>query len=125
MQPLFLFGLASRHAQWASVRQTAIAGNIANANTPGYKAVDAVAFDAVMNQTQLSMTRTSASHLQVATVDVPTRTLAADDSWGTNNSGNTVSLEQEMLKAGEVNRAYTLDTSIVRSFHRMVLTSLK
>ncbi|MFG1480398.1 flagellar basal body rod protein FlgB [Xanthobacter sp. V4C-4] len=125
MQPLFLFGLASSHAQWASVRQTAIAGNIANANTPGYKAVDAVAFDAVMNQTQLALTRTSQNHLQTATVDVPTRTLAASDSWGSNNSGNNVSIEQEMLKAGEVNRAYTLDTSIVRSFHRMLLSGLK
>lgn len=125
MQPLYLFGLASRHTQWATVRQAAIAGNIANANTPGYKAVDTAAFDAVMNQTQLNVTRTSDSHLALPQVDVQTRTLSAKDAWGVNNSGNSVSIEQEMLKANEVNSAYNLDTSIVRAFNRLILTSLK
>ncbi|MFG1400459.1 flagellar basal body rod protein FlgB [Xanthobacter sediminis] len=125
MQPLYLFGLASRHSQWASVRQTAIAGNIANANTPGYKAVDTAAFDAVMNQTSLNMARTSESHLSTPAAEVTTRTRDAKDGWGINASGNSVSIEQEMLKANEVNSAYTLDTSIVKSFNRMILTSLK
>ncbi|MDQ0506670.1 flagellar basal body rod protein FlgB [Xanthobacter agilis] len=125
MQPLYLFGLASRHSQWASVRQAAIAGNIANANTPGYKAVDAAAFDAVLNQTQLNVARTSESHLAAPSVDVPTRTLSAKDAWGVNNSGNSVSIEQEMMKANEVNSSFTLDTTIVRTFNRMILASLK
>ncbi|WP_454916031.1 flagellar basal body rod protein FlgB [Xanthobacter sediminis] len=125
MQPLYLFGLASRHSQWASVRQTAIAGNIANANTPGFKAVDTAAFDAVLNQTQLDLSRTSESHLSLPSTSVPTRTLTATDAWGVNNSGNSVSIEQEMLKANEVNSAFTLDNSIVRSFNRMILMSLK
>ncbi len=38
-------------------------------------------------------------------------------------SGNNVSLEQELLKAGEVNRAYRLNTSIAKVFHRMIMTS--
>jgi len=125
MQPLYLFGLASRHSQWASVRQTAIAGNIANANTPGFKAVDTAAFDAVLNQTRLEMARTSESHLKLPSVGVPTRTTDAKDAWGVNSSGNSVSIEQEMLKAAEVNSAFTLDNTIVRSFNRMILTSLK
>lgn len=30
-----------------------------------------------------------------------------------------------MLKADDVNRAYSLNTSIVRAFHRMILASVK
>ena len=40
MEPVSLFDLAAKQAQWLSVRQSAIAGNIANANTPGYRRKD-------------------------------------------------------------------------------------
>ena len=36
MNPIQLFELASRQAEWLSVRQQVVATNIANANTPGY-----------------------------------------------------------------------------------------
>lgn len=35
MGPVNLFDLASRQSQWLAVRQSSIAGNIANASTPG------------------------------------------------------------------------------------------
>ena len=50
---------------------------------------------------------------------------AKKDSWEVVHSGNSVSLEQEMIKAGDVNRDYSLNTAIVRSFHRMFLSSAK
>ena len=39
-----LFELAAKQAQWLSVRQSAIAGNVANVNTPGYHALDVEPF---------------------------------------------------------------------------------
>jgi flagellar basal-body rod protein FlgB len=41
------------------------------------------------------------------------------------HSGNSVSLEQEMLKAGDINQDYSLNTAIIKSFHRMFMTSTK
>jgi flagellar basal-body rod protein FlgB len=35
MQPVSLFDLASQQARWLSVRQSAVAGNVANINTHG------------------------------------------------------------------------------------------
>jgi len=126
LQPPALFGLASRHAQWASVRQTAIAGNIANANTPGYKAVDTEPFSAVLEKTGASMARTSAGHIEVpSATSSSTRTRAKGVDGDETVGGNTVSIEQEMLKADEVQRAFSLNTGIVRSFHRMILASVK
>ena len=47
------------------------------------------------------------------------------EPWETSHSGNSVSLEQELISAGEVNRAYRLNTGIAKAFHRMLLASAK
>jgi Flagella basal body rod protein len=46
MGPIHLFDLASQQARWLSARQIAVAENIGNANTPGYKAKDVPPFEA-------------------------------------------------------------------------------
>jgi flagellar basal-body rod protein FlgB len=50
---------------------------------------------------------------------------ANSSSWDVTHSGNSVSIEQELINAGEVNRAYRLNTSIAKAFHRMILASAK
>lgn len=57
MEPIQLFELASRQAQWLSVRQNVVAGNIANANTPHYKARDVQPFESVLQNTGVQMAR--------------------------------------------------------------------
>ncbi|TCT07934.1 flagellar basal body rod protein FlgB [Aquabacter spiritensis] len=125
MDPIYLFGLASRHAQWASLRQATIAGNIAQADIPGYKARDVEAFSSVLAKTQLRMAQTDDGHVDVRGVDARQSRIEGRDSWDVTLSGNSVSLDQEMIKADEVNRAYSLDINIMRSFHRMLLTSVR
>ena len=48
-----------------------------------------------------------------------------EQSWEVVHSGNSVSLEQEMLKAGDVNKDYSLNTAIIKSFHRMFMSTAK
>lgn len=123
--PVDLFSLAFRHNEWLAARQAAIAGNIANANTPGFKALDLESFDAVLNSSRLSMARSQPGHLRPAADNMPTADVRSEQPWEVLHSGNTVSLEQELLKAGEVSRSYRLNTSIAKSFHRMILASAK
>ena len=118
-----LFSIVSRHNTWLSVRQTAIAGNIANANTPGFRAQDAQPFEMAVEQARLAMAATRPGHLTSGPADAPVTELRREDPWEVTHSGNNVSLEQELLKAGEVNRAFRLNTSIAKAFHRMILTS--
>jgi flagellar basal-body rod protein FlgB len=47
------------------------------------------------------------------------------DSWDVLHSGNSVNLEQEMMKGGEVNRAHALNLNVVRSFHQMLMSAVK
>lgn len=63
MQPIQLFDLASRQAEWLSVRQQVVAGNIANANTPKFHAKDVTPFEAVLNNQTVGMARTNPAHL--------------------------------------------------------------
>jgi len=126
MEPIHLFDLASRQARWAAVRQATIAGNVANADTPGYQARDIVPFSAVLQKTALTLARTEPGHLDVGGASgIEANRTSKADNWDITHSGNSVSLDQELLKAGEVSRAYTLNTNIVRSFHKMLLSSVR
>jgi flagellar basal-body rod protein FlgB len=40
-------------------------------------------------------------------------------------SGNDVTLEGELMKAGEIRRSFELNTAIVKAFHRMIMLSSK
>ena len=46
MEPVYLMKLANAHQNWLSVRENTIAQNVANANTPGYRAKDVESFTA-------------------------------------------------------------------------------
>ena len=125
MQGIHLFDLASRQAEWLSVRQSAVAGNVANANTPAFKARDVEPFRDVLEQAQLTMAATNPKHLEVNASGIAATELRKDAVTEQNHSKNTVSLEAEMVKSGEINRQFALNTSIVKAFHRMMLSSVK
>ena len=125
MQPLALFSLASQQAGWLSTRQATIASNVANANTPGYRAQDVQPFSAVLSHMQLSMATTAPGHIQPASLAGDRTKVKTSESWDVVHSGNSVNLEQEMMKAGEVNRAHALNVNIVRSFHQMLINAVK
>lgn len=125
MSPIYLLHLASQQAQWLSARQRITAANIANANTPEYKAMDIQPFADVLNHTQITMAVTNAAHLTPESDDSATTRPEEVDSWETTLSGNSVSLEQEMMKEGDISRSFTLNTNIKRAFHQMLMLSVK
>ena len=123
--PDYLFDLASRQAQWLAARQATISGNVANANTPGYRARDIEPFADILDKTKLVMAATNVGHIGVSPSRAEASKVKKADSWDTVYSKNSVSLEQELIKSGEVNRQHSLNTSIVKSFHRMLLSSVR
>ncbi|HEY0329367.1 MAG TPA: flagellar basal body rod protein FlgB [Rhodopseudomonas sp.] len=124
MGPIYLFDVASSQAQWLSLRQAAISSNVANANTPGYQAKDIESFSKLLDGKLIPIAVTSPMHIASGTASSPGET-RDKDGWDIVHSGNSVSLEQEMLKAGDVNRDYSLNTAIVKSFQRMFMNSAK
>ena len=124
MEPIYLFDLASTQQNWLATRQAVVAQNIANANTPGYVAKEVAPFKAVYDQTQLELVSTNPGHMALDP-------LSADDAtkdtspWEVVPSGNSVSMEREMLKANEVSREYSMNTAIVKAFAQMYTVSVK
>lgn len=119
MAEVYLSALSKSHADWLSVRQTLISSNIANANTPGFKAQDVKAFDQ-KNTKFTDLLVTNANHLQGGVGGVDGVASGPDGAWETVHSGGNVNLAREAIKSGDVATAFELNTSVVRSFHRMV-----
>lgn len=125
MESVNLFELAARQSQWLSVRQSAIAGNIANANTPGYVARDVEPFEKVLDRAAVSLSATQAGHLGDAATNAGFAVKQEETTGSILPSGNTVVLENELLKAGEVRRSFELNTAIVKAFHAMMMAAVK
>ena len=122
---MYLFQLASQHGTWLSARQSATATNVANADTPGYKAMDVTPFQAVFDQAELQVAMTHPSHMTLSTGDAGRFTQVQEAAEDASMSGNDVSLETELAKAGDIGRMQALDTGLTRIFQRMILSSLK
>ncbi|TBF97593.1 flagellar basal body rod protein FlgB [Rhizobium leguminosarum] len=129
MQPIQLFDLASRQAEWLTIRQQVVAGNIANANTPKFRAKDVTPFDAVLDNSNINMARTNPAHLSGNDLsdsgDIDVKDAALDQEIGVQESGNTVGLAEELSKSGDIKRQYDLNTSLVSSFNRMMLMTVR
>jgi flagellar basal-body rod protein FlgB len=122
---IYLFQLASQKAEWLSTRQTAVASNVANANTPGYRALDVEPFSTVLDASPIAMASTNPAHLSSSeAARGAVREVETDPSEET-LSGNSVNLEHEMINLGEVNRDFSMTANIRRAFHQLLLSALK
>src|SRR3954447_18870227 len=98
MGPLPLFGLAAQHAKWLSVRQAAVSQNLANVNTPGFRAMDVRPFEDVLQRVQTDLAATHVGHIAASSLSLPSSALRQADGSDVTVSGNSVSLEHELLK---------------------------
>jgi flagellar basal-body rod protein FlgB len=121
---VYLFELASHRTQWLSSRQQLIAGNVANANTPQYAAQDLKPFSAVLDQ-QFTMTTTNPAHITPPDIELAAERQTDSDSADPTISGNSVNLQDEMMKLGEVGRDSSMANSVKKIFHQMMMSALK
>lgn len=126
MTGVYLFDLASQQARYLGVRQATIASNVANANTPGFKARDVAPFSEVLARTGAAgMVATAGNHLAGGETTIATKPVSGKDAWDAVAGASSVSLEQEMLKAGEVSRQHNLNMGITKVFDRMLKAAVR
>jgi flagellar basal-body rod protein FlgB len=121
----YVLQLASQRTQWLSARESLIAGNVANASTPGYRASDLQPFSAVLDSTEISMVTTDPGHMTPTQDELTSARVVESDASDETLSGNSVRLEQEMINLGNVNREYSMSTNIKRAIHQMMMSALK
>ena len=95
-----LSAIAGVQAHWLSLRQEAVATNVANASLPGFRARVAPSFAAVVGGLDGTTT--------------PDRTQSVMPSE------NTVDMAAAMIEGAEVGRAHRLNSAITGAFHRMM-----
>lgn len=105
-------------------RQIVTARNIANADTPGYRAADLPAFaDSYRDGPAPAMRTTRAGHLPPpAWADGAIRPVAVEGPASPN--GNSVSLEAEMVRAAELKRQHDMAIGIYRSALNLMRSSI-
>lgn len=105
-------------------RQSIVARNIANADTPGYRARDLEPFEASYRRDAFGpMRRTDSRHLATPDWSPATAHVLTQDGELSPN-GNSISLEEEMLKAAELKREHDLSLGIYRSALGLMRTSI-
>lgn len=113
-----LFQMMTRRMGWLSDRQRVLADNIANADTPGYQSRDLRPLDfrreLAQSTARLAPVATDARHLAARAVSGSDPRSQRNRPTETTISGNTVTVEQEMMKAGETANDYQLATTLYR-----------
>lgn len=126
-----LIGLLQQRMSWLNSRQAVLSQNVANADTPGYTARDIKPIDfaqalkgAQGSQYAGGLMTTNARHIQIAPPDsAPFGDTTAPDTEA-NPTGNTVSLEQEMIKVADTQAQYQAATNLYSKAVDMLRTAI-
>ncbi len=120
-----LLKLTERRMAWLEARQRVLAGNIANADTPGYQPRDVRSFASVLSGAAggARMAATDPRHL--AAPNDPAA-LARPDRSAPDRApnGNAVSLDREALKVAETDSAHALAATLHRRYLGLFRTAL-
>lgn len=115
--------------------QTVLAENIANADMPGYRAksLGKVDFGAVLDKTIQSgdsrpapvrLAATHAGHAGMGDLKQQARTAEARMTYEVAPNDNSVVIEEQMVKAGEIEMDYNLMSNLLRKNIGFIYTAL-
>jgi len=121
-QNLALFQTADAMARHASLRQSVTARNIANADTPGYRAQVVAPFEASYARMSTTARVTRPGHIGATETNNIARLSNGTEEPSPN--GNTVSLEQEMVTAVDIKRQHDRALAIYKHALGVLRTSL-
>lgn len=108
-----LFAMLSQRLNWLTARQKVLAENIANVDTPGYQAHDLkkLSFEQMVNaqSASLPMTRTNIQDISTSVAPgVESADVVKDKPLETTLSGNSVTLDSELMKLSNTASDHTL-----------------
>ena len=103
--------MAEKRLAWIDQRQSVLAQNIANANTPGYQARDITPFSDVL-----------AAEARRSTA--PARTPVDRNLAGRSLDGNAVVLDEQLEKVAETDTAQQLSLNLYKKYAGMLKTAL-
>ncbi|MEL6220268.1 MAG: FlgB family protein [Pseudomonadota bacterium] len=109
LEKLTLVKKASAMARHAAARHRILSENVANADTPGYRARDVKPFSATVNEA-FTARATRSGHLLGREASAATVEVVETDAVSPN--GNSVSLEQQSVRAVETQGSHALAMAV-------------
>lgn len=122
-----LMALLTSKIAYLNQRQGVLAENVANADTPGFKARDLepFTFDSALKQASFEMVTDDPRHIIPASMSGVNAKSTKIKTNETLPSGNSVDLEQEMMKVSQNSVDYQTATSIYKSVTEWFNIALK
>ena len=125
---LFLFQAVKKRLNWLGQRQEVLAQNVANADTPSYRAVDLKSYDFKellrREDAQLNMAASGSKHLPGRRKRIRDYASERNRPFETSPVGNNVILEEQMAKIGETGTNYKMATGLYKKHLNMIKIAL-
>ena len=115
--------MAGQMSAHAAARQASVARNVANADTPGYRAKDLRDFTESYTAPGAAMRATRPLHLASGS-DVGAGRALVDAGGEPSPNGNTVSLEDEMVRSADAKREFDLSLAVMQSGLNLMRTAI-
>jgi flagellar basal-body rod protein FlgB len=117
------FQMLERIIQTASLRHKLLASNIANVDTPGYKAQD-IPFNSVLKDQVVGLARTAPAHVAGSPIDSGAGDIKGEErsSW---EDGNNVSMDMELAHLTENALLYQAGTQLLSKKIQMYMNAIK
>jgi len=113
-----IFGIHEQALMVQGQRMGVLAGNLANADTPGYKARD-IDFAAVLSQSQgdtaLPLAATDSAHITLGGTDPATADVKYRNPYQASLDGNTVEMPIEQAAFAETNVRYQASLNFINA----------
>ncbi len=125
---IFLFEAVKKRLNWLGQRQEILAQNIANADTPNYRASDLKSYDFKellrREDAQLNMVSSGSKHLPGRRKRILDYASEKKRPFETSPVGNNVVLEEQMSKVGETGTNYKMATGLYKKHLNMIKIAL-
>lgn len=123
-----IFQLLSKRMGWLTQRQQILAQNIANSDTPNYKPSDLKSqnFSRFLRPSvpRQRMMVTSANHLEPTRASNNYRSQKSRETYETALSGNSVIIEEQLMKVSETQGNYRLAVNLYQKHLNMLKSAI-
>jgi flagellar basal-body rod protein FlgB len=126
-----LLGMLRERMSWLNARQDVLSQNVANADSPGYMARDLkpMAFDEMLKRLNggagpTALATTDPHHITLPVGQATDYAGADAPDTEANPTGNTVSLEEEMIKVSDTQAQYQAATNLYAKALSMMRTAI-
>ena len=122
-----LDALLAQKMVYLNKRQSILAENVANSDTPGYKAKDLApfTFGEALKQASIGMATTDARHIGPASMAGADASSVKSKSYAIMSSGNPVDLEAQMMEVSKTAIEHNTITALISKIDQLFNIALK